>query len=129
MPKNSGKNKEINSGNGSANNKEPSQMLHQLAQEEIVDYMGAFISGLADEIINPSNVIRLNGKLLSKAWKDISLILHHHYEENGDFDLAGLNYTRAHPRITQLISEIVDGAVHLQNIGLSTSDFARRDIP
>ena len=129
MPKKLDKNRESNSENEPSKNEEQSEMPQQLAQEEIVALMGAFISGLGGEVINPANVIHLNGKLLSKAWKDIALILQRHYEEIGDFDLAGLSYTRAYPRIAQLISDIVEGAEHLQKTGLSINDFTQRYIP
>ncbi|MGD9900276.1 MAG: ATP-binding protein [Calditrichaceae bacterium] len=108
------------------------QRLAELRQKELMQAdkmatLGVLVSGMAHEINNPNNFIHLNGKILSKVWDDIGPILRNYYESNGDFALAGMPYTKAHPKIAQLISGISEGAMRIQRIVQSLKDFARKD--
>ena len=78
--------------------------------------LGILVSGVAHEINNPNNFIMLNGEILSMAWQNVMPILQKYYEENGDFLLAGMPYTRAHEKIGQLISGISEGTTRIGKI-------------
>ncbi len=103
------------------------QQEQQLLQADKMATLGVLVSGVAHEINNPNNYILLNGKILARVWKDIQSILREHYQESGDFLMAGMPYSKAHKKIAQLIHGITEGAERIQKIVQSLKDFARQD--
>lgn len=99
----------------------------QILQADKMATIGILASGIAHEINNPNNYILLNGKIISRVWKDITPILQRFYENDGDFSLAGMPYTKAKDKIGRLISGVSDGAMRIQRIIQSLKDFARQD--
>lgn len=99
----------------------------QLVQADKMATIGILSTGVAHEINNPNNFILLNGKMLSKVWRDVTPILNRYYEDNGDFVLAGMPYSGTREKIEPLINGITGGAKRIQKIIESLKNFARQD--
>jgi PAS domain S-box-containing protein len=111
--------------------KKAAEMAHlqelRLLQADKMASLGVLVSGTAHEINNPNNYILLNSRIISKVWNDAKPILQHHYEQTGDFPLAGMHYSQAHEKIGRLVSGISEGALRIQRIVQNLKDFARKD--
>jgi PAS domain S-box-containing protein len=99
----------------------------QLKQADKMASLGILVSGIAHEINNPNNFILLNIHLFSKIWKDITPILDEYYNNNGDFVIAGMLYSRSKDKIAQSIDGIYIGSERIQNITKSLTEYARAD--
>ncbi len=103
------------------------QIEKELVQADKMISLGVLVSGVAHEINNPNNFIMVNTPILRDAWKGIEPVIEKYYEENGDFNLAGLPYSRMRNEISFLFAGVETGATRIQRIVQNLKDFARQD--
>ncbi len=103
------------------------QIEKDLVQADKMISLGVLVSGVAHEINNPNNFIMLNTPVLRDAWKGIGPVIEKYYRKNGDFNLAGLPYSRMRNEIPLLFSGVEIGAERIQRIVQDLKNFARQD--
>jgi len=99
----------------------------QLLHADKMISLGLLVSGVAHEINNPNSIALLNLPMLARAWESVKPILDEYYEENGDFTVAGLEYTEMRQQIPLLCSELEESAVRIKNIVKDLKDYARQE--
>lgn len=108
---------------------EAKQREQQLIQADKMASLGVLVSGVAHEINNPNAFILTNTSVLDAAWKNIIPILDRFYEEQGDFLLAGLNYSKMRDRIPVLLAGIRDGARRIKLTVEELRGYAQHEPP
>lgn len=99
----------------------------QLVQADKLAALGVLVSGVAHEINNPNGLILLNMPILKEVYADASELLEERYQQQGDFDLGGLPYSRMRQELPLLLDEMHEGAKRIKRIVEDLKDFARRD--
>ncbi len=103
------------------------QQHQQLIQADKMASLGILVSGVAHEINNPTSLLLLNLPVLKESFEDIEEILEEHYENHGDFEIAGLSYTRISKEIPLMLGEMLEGSNHIRRIVSDLRDFARQE--
>ncbi len=106
---------------------ELSRNQRQLVQADKMAALGILVSGVAHEINNPNGLILLNIPILRKAQADAVRLLERRYEEEGDFLLGGIPFSRMRNELPSLLEEMQEGAQRIKRIVNDLKDFARRE--
>lgn len=101
----------------------------QLVQADKMAALGVLVSGVAHEINNPNGLILLNMPVVMEAFQDAQPILDEHYRQHGDFDYAGLRYSRMREALPRLMSQMLEGSRRVKGIVEDLKDFARQPAP
>jgi PAS domain S-box-containing protein len=99
------------------------QALHNARLASI----GVLAAGVAHEINNPNNAIQFNASLVSRAWQDITPILHEYSEAHGDFALGGLSFSESCETYPRLLSEITRNSDRIRRIVENLKHMSRQD--
>lgn len=99
----------------------------QLIQADKMVALGTMVTGIAHEINNPTNFILLNARFLQKVWDDLRPVLKEFIEQHEDFVIAGFPVGRTGEKIPQSLNGLVEGALRIQKITKSLTNFARSD--
>ncbi|MGP8305309.1 transporter substrate-binding domain-containing protein [Vibrio sp. YIC-376] len=99
----------------------------QLIQADKMASLGILVSGVAHEINNPTSLLLLNLPVLKESFNDIEDILEEHYQTHGDFELAGLRYSRMRNELPVMLGDMLEGTQHIRRIVDDLKDFARKE--
>lgn len=102
-------------------------MQERLLQANKMAAIGTLASGIAHEINNPNNYILSNAQFLTDVWPDISRVLRHFAEENGEFYLGKLAYGEVEKLIPKMLNGLTEGAYRIKGIVTGLKDFARQE--
>jgi len=103
------------------------KMQERLRQMDKMAAIGTLASGIAHEINNPNNFILSNAQFISDIWPDISRILNHYAEENGEFYLGRLRFSEAGAVIPKMLGGLVEGSHRINGIVTGLKNFARQE--
>jgi C4-dicarboxylate-specific signal transduction histidine kinase len=98
-----------------------------LVEADKLAALGVLVSGVAHEINNPNGLVLLDVQTVRDAWSDALEPLDAQAAANGDFDVAGLPYSRMRGEVTRLLEEVLDAARRIKRIVEDLKDFARRE--
>ncbi|KAA0892089.1 transporter substrate-binding domain-containing protein [Oryzomonas rubra] len=101
----------------------------QLVQADKMAALGVLVSGVAHEINNPNGLILLNLPVMMEAFRDAEPILEEYYRTHGDFDFAGLRYSRMREALPRLMNQTLEGSRRVKMIVEDLKDFARQQEP
>jgi polar amino acid transport system substrate-binding protein len=103
--------------------------LHQdkLIQADKMASLGILVAGVAHEINNPNGLILLNMPILREVYQDAEEVLEARFQDQGDFTLGGLPYSRMRDEVPHLLEEMQEGANRIKRIVEELKDFARQD--
>ncbi|MBC7963898.1 MAG: transporter substrate-binding domain-containing protein [Steroidobacteraceae bacterium] len=100
----------------------------KLIQADKMASLGILVAGVAHEINNPNGLILLNMPILREVYRDAEEVLEARYQEQGDFTLGGLPYSRMRNEVPCLLEEMQEGANRIKRIVEELKDFARQDV-
>lgn len=103
------------------------KMQERLRQMDKMAAIGTLASGIAHEINNPNNFILSNAQFIADIWPDISRVLTHYAEENGEVYLGRLRFTEASAFIPKMLDGLVEGSHRINGIVTGLKDFARQE--
>jgi PAS domain S-box-containing protein len=89
--------------------------------------LGTLVSGVAHEIKNPNNFIRLNSQNLKELWRDMRSILGQAAEKEGDLAIRGIPYDEVRDMVDDLLAGIEEGSKRIEKLVVNLRDFARGD--
>ncbi len=101
----------------------------QLVQADKMAALGVLVSGVAHEINNPNGLILLNMPVMIEAFRDAEPILEEYFKIHGDFDFAGLRYSRMREALPRLMNQMLEGSRRVKVIVEDLTDFARQQEP
>lgn len=88
----------------------------QLFHADRMISLGTMAAGIGHEINNPNNFILINAPLLEKVWQGVVEKLDEYVEQNGEFEVATMQYSEVRQYIPVLLRGIAEGAERIRTI-------------
>ncbi len=89
--------------------------------------LGTLVSGIAHEINNPNNFIRLSAQNLEDLWAAALEVLDEAEAHTPGLALRGMPYPSVREIVRQMIGRIIEGSKRIERLVASLRDYARRD--
>jgi len=99
----------------------------RLIQANKMSSLGFLVSGMAHEINNPNNFIRVNAALLDDIWRDTRPLLETLASQEDGITLGGLSLSDASETGARLIDGITRGSERISAVVKGLKDFSRAD--
>ena len=96
----------------------------QLLQVDKMASLGILVSGVAHEINNPCGILTLNFPVILEAFDEILEILDEKYEEQGGFDLVGIEYQRMRNTLSDMLQDMDDSSKRIKAIVADLKHFS-----
>jgi PAS domain S-box-containing protein len=103
------------------------ERLHhqQLLQADKMASLGVLVSGVAHEITNPNNLIKMNAPLLKKIWGAVEPVLREYCRERGDYYVAPwIKCSEIQEKVPAILNSIMDGAGRIDSFVKELKNFA-----
>jgi len=97
-----------------------------LVQADRLSSLGVLVAGVAHEINNPTSIITSSTPIIQDVWKDALPILEEHYQRNGDFKLAGINFSEVKDEVTSLCDSVRNSGDRIKDIVLELKDVSKK---
>lgn len=96
----------------------------QLLQVDKMASLGILVSGVAHEINNPCGILTLNFPVILEAFDEILEMLDEKYEEQGEFDLVGIEYQRMRNTLSDMLQDMDDSSKRIKAIVADLKHFS-----
>lgn len=103
------------------------ERLHhqQLLQADKMASLGVLVSGVAHEITNPNNIVKLNAPLVKKIWGAVEPVLREYCRDRGDYYVAPwIKCSEIQQKVPVLLDSIIDGSERIDSFVKELKNFA-----
>ncbi|MDH3976011.1 MAG: PAS domain S-box protein [Deltaproteobacteria bacterium] len=107
--------------------KEAQLRRQQLIHADKMKSLGVLVSGVAHEINNPNNFIRLNSQTLKEIIESLLPVLEESGKDKDDYLVGYMTFDKASKKLYELMDGIIGGSMRIEGIVSKLKDFARQD--